>query len=1360
MDIKKFSPVMDAQFAIADCKAVLMHSLNSGTDENCVYDSVTGRAVNTAEFAFRTFCDQYIVHWLEEQNYAPWQILIAHEGGHDYRTKISPDYKANRKPKDGEEPKKGPEMAEQYEKLLGYVKPFLAFLGCTQLHVAGVEGDDVVGYLVEKLSPNFPCAVYTVDADLLRLVDENTAVWIKKNLVFNSYENFGECEGCTPKNTHSYLQGLCDVEGNFLPDIANNVFKFLTLYKSIMGDSSDGYNGVKGLGPAKWPQMVSDYDIDGLDELEAIIDGRHWEDLKEAAEADPSDKIINKLYDARNEWRQGWLLAKIHPQLCWKPTKSKLTKINWYKRVPNADKIKQILTACSCMDLYEDHIEALMPQKWLIDADNLEGDEIADFTELCKETFVVGWDYETWSEELPKDPVNVVGSKPTGASFCLGNNFQYAFYLTTDHKNSANLPPETIGQFIAAIPERTATVAHNLAFETVVTANDSGQVIEGGYDTQIMCSYVDENQEQGLKKCSKRELNYEQETYAQVLEQAGHNEVTGTYKNVETGEIEDRIEWVPAKDMREVTADQVMSYGIDDSIVVCHLFVLYWLRMQLEGSWDFYAENDPYFTKRTALSQLEGANIDFGRLEEIKKADLASIKSDTTRLREILTEHCTGSVNEKAVEAFISADVDFVKNSTKLALSTLSDPELAAKCVSGVKHLTKLMELDDTAEKLLAVFNTNVVDGKPVATFSTADVKAALVNLEVYKTTEKAKAGSVYVPYKCEITDPEVAPTVGNLAKVCTALGLPEITSVAASKLSEWEQELCGIDFESDVDETENLTPDQQEFLNLMRDAKRFFKPELRAGSKEFQLFNSFCCKHLGKKAKEEWTGSELSTGSSKQMQHLFYCMLGLPVRNRSKVDKMSKRSQLGCLGSPGTDSLVVDTALAEDIDGNPELEWKGEALTCVKNIKECETRVSLYLNAYPQFVNPETGRVHPSIRNCGTVTRRPTGSKPNILQVSKHQNEAIMRSVYLPIKPDHIIIAIDFAGQELRMLASVTRDLNLLSAYLGETLAKKYLQSVEDGVLWEVETVDIADLADVKDLHSNTGSGIIQIFGLNEDDKLVAGGSPKVKCAAMSYEEFISILNDQGHPLHKLASKVRKSPAKTSNFLMAYGGSSISLSQKLIIKESQGDQIVNAMMALYPGIEREQAATLKFAKENGYSETAYGNRRHAVSELFSSKGGEVSRQGRQLFNSRIQGTAADVLKVVMRKAETTDGGAIWDRLDAVMMAPVYDEIVASVPAKHAWQYISEMVPIMNLLPPGQAVPMMADVSIGPCWQKQYEVGSFPTQELVEVVAAQSFDEVVVRRGWYDCDLSEGIENLPEEFSACMARVEKRKLEG
>jgi DNA polymerase I-like protein with 3'-5' exonuclease and polymerase domains len=80
-----------------------------------------------------------------------------------------------------------------------------------------------------------------------------------------------------------------------------------------------------------------------------------------------------------------------------------------------------------------------------------------------------------------------------------------------------------------------------------------------------------------------------------------------------------------------------------------------------------------------------------------------------------------------------------------------------------------------------------------------------------------------------------------------------------------------------------------------------------------------------------------------------------------------------------------------------PEDEWKFRVLELVLILRAIRTRRSLYYVPYPKWVSPIDGMIHPGLRNCGTVTRRPSGSSPNILQVSKIKDEGKMRSTFLP---------------------------------------------------------------------------------------------------------------------------------------------------------------------------------------------------------------------------------------------------------------------------------------------------------------------------------------------------------------------------
>lgn len=1305
--MSKFKPELvtpvehEDTWALIDYNAVVRHCQGMGNDPDAVYGSATGREINTAEHTVRCFLDAYLVPILDA-GFTPRQILVAHDDGHVYRSKILPSYKAKRDERKNDEDRTDKEIFEQFEKANNSIKRILAYMGCTQFKVAGVEGDDILGYLCKLKGAK---SIYTVDADILRLSAPDTIVYMKNQPI---YVNDFELDDL-PKNMHGFVAPFFEMKVK-LDEI--NIFKYLTLYKSIVGDSSDEYKGIKGYGDAKWKEIVLEFDTDGLDELIDIVSKKNWKTLEaiigyyeEHEKGCKAHKILAKLNEEHNAWRTCWIVADLHPELCWKPfkagKKSKLTKMTWFKRVPNKGQITRLLENNYALEYLED-LEPYLPLEWLIDANSFEGDgDVEEFRQLCEESPHISFDYEgatdyqDWIDNMlantsMKSYVDVLGQDITGVSFNFGSNLQYTCYLTINHKDSANLPLSVVRQFFEAIPKDKIKVAHNSQFEEVLTYNClDGYVMPIGtvVDTAVMSSYDDENKEShGLKALSQDILGYKQATYEETLAAAG------------------------ASNMRELTADQVLKYGLDDSTVTGHLYDVFRISLQLQDCWDFYLNHEPYVNHRMAMSFIQGTDIDWERLEEIRAEDEEDTKEAMAELREILEENCS-SVNREAAEAFFNEEKKYLEASQRAKYMKLEREKMLDKADSVAEEIENMDIADETfleiaerirlkipaakGKKAKAERDLSEVDHKPLI--------AWVLRFDMHKALRKFLAGSVYVKYEEHWIPPAFTPSVKNLDAVATMLGLTPPGTAAKGKLEAWETSIREIDFEAEIDRFEEFNEEQKEFVKLLREAREHFKPADR-GHESYLAFQKFCCDKLGLEGKTTYTGTELNLGSSNQMKELFYCMLGLPVRLRGTASP--GRKALGFWeGSPATDKLMQDTALAEDIVTDINRAWQERVINLIKKATECNTRKSLYHNSYPYLCHPKDDKLHPGIRNCGTVTRRPTGSQPNILQVSKHQKKGAMRGIYIPPR-GYCVMPIDFAGQELRIQASETKDPNLLSVYLGEELTNQYLR----GEVLDITYDMVKDKTDLKDLHSMTAFGITKHFGLDDAGELVAGGQA-VKWVPPTYEDYVEAHGDENHEYHDLAAKVRKKPAKQTNFLLSYGGTEQTLSHRLIIPEVTAKGIMDSTLTLYSGIPTAQEATLKFARENGFAVTAYGNRRHATDEIFSTSKGPVNRQVRQLYNYRIQGCAADILKVVLAECEKT---RIWDRYDAIMLAPVYDEVVAYVPFEHAWDFVQELRSIMNLTPPGHAVPMVADVSVGPNWQVQYELGHQPTREEFE----------------------------------------------
>ena len=189
---------------------------------------------------------------------------------------------------------------------------------------------------------------------------------------------------------------------------------------------------------------------------------------------------------------------------------------------------------------------------------------------------------------------------------------------------------------------------------------------------------------------------------------------------------------------------------------------------------------------------------------------------------------------------------------------------------------------------------------------------------------------------------------------------------------------------------------------------------------------------------------------------------------------------------------------------------------------------------------------------------------------------------------------------------------------------------------------------------------------------------------------------------------------AKVVNFLIIYGGQATTLAMGLGIPEAFAEELMRMVFATYQRLAPWQEETILYGRQHGYVKTAYGNLKHLTSDIRSKNGSLRSRQERQAVNQTVQGCAADILKEVLTTSYDTN---LWAETDSVMIAPVYDEIVSSVPIPNVFEYCERMQAAMNVTPPGHIIPMMAEVSVGPNWGAVEELGDNPSEfKLLECI--------------------------------------------
>ncbi len=156
-----------------------------------------------------------------------------------------------------------------------------------------------------------------------------------------------------------------------------------------------------------------------------------------------------------------------------------------------------------------------------------------------------------------------------------------------------------------------------------------------------------------------------------------------------------------------------------------------------------------------------------------------------------------------------------------------------------------------------------------------------------------------------------------------------------------------------------------------------------------------------------EVAGKEFNLASSKQIGDLLYNVMEIPV-----IRKTPK-------GQPSTAEDVLEQ-LAQDYP-LPKLILEHRSLSKLK---------STYTDKLPLQINERTGRVHTSYHQAVASTGRLSSADPNLqnIPIRTHEGRRIREAFIAPV--DSVLLAADYSQIELRIMAHLSGDENLLTAF------------------------------------------------------------------------------------------------------------------------------------------------------------------------------------------------------------------------------------------------------------------------------------------------------------------------------------------
>ena len=346
---------------------------------------------------------------------------------------------------------------------------------------------------------------------------------------------------------------------------------------------------------------------------------------------------------------------------------------------------------------------------------------------------------------------------------------------------------------------------------------------------------------------------------------------------------------------------------------------------------------------------------------------------------------------------------------------------------------------------------------------------------------------------------------------------------------------------------------------------------------------------------------------SAQQLGEVLFHRLNLPTGSKTRGGQASTSQDV--LEKLSGHHPVVDTLL---------------------EFRKLEKLRSTYLEPLPRLMGQD-GRIRTTFNQLATATGRLSSSNPNLQNIPVRGPLGRRMRACFTAPAGMRLISADYSQIELRVLAHLSRDETLLSAF-------------REGA----------------DIHARTASLLYEL------------------------------------PQESVTPDQRRN-AKTINFGLIYGMGPQKLAQELKIPLSEARAFMARYFERLQGLKQFYENVEAQAQEQGYVTTLAGRRRPLPDIQAESQQARALAR-RQAFNTLIQGSAADIIKLAMLAVHSDP---LLHDLKARLLLQVHDELLLEVPTEMASQAGERVAELMGSVHPGGItldVPLKADWGAAENW--------------------------------------------------------------
>lgn len=160
--------------------------------------------------------------------------------------------------------------------------------------------------------------------------------------------------------------------------------------------------------------------------------------------------------------------------------------------------------------------------------------------------------------------------------------------------------------------------------------------------------------------------------------------------------------------------------------------------------------------------------------------------------------------------------------------------------------------------------------------------------------------------------------------------------------------------------------------------------------------------------------GVRFNLGSPKQLGEVLF--------DKLKLDPSAKKTKTGQYQT-GEDVLLKLAAKGHDI------------VDSILTFRELTKLKSTYVDALPELIHPKTGRVHTTYGQAVAVTGRLASNNPNLQNIPVRTDRGKeIRKAFIPRSEDYVLLSADYSQIELRIVAAISGDVNMCTAFRSGT--------------------------------------------------------------------------------------------------------------------------------------------------------------------------------------------------------------------------------------------------------------------------------------------------------------------------------------